>query len=156
MSINIRKATKIDAEAISRLLVRLTEKHVCPTCDKSVHEALLNSMSPESVEKYLSENHFYMVAITPGGEIIGVAGIRDNSHLYHLFVSDNYQGKGLSRKLWETVKNVALDNGNNGCFTVNSAVNAEGVYLKFGFKRTAGIRNRAGMVDVPMFLEIAC
>ncbi|WP_105902160.1 GNAT family N-acetyltransferase [Vibrio gangliei] len=156
MSINIRKATKKDAETISQLIVFLTKKYVCPTCDESVHETLLNSMSPESVEKYLSENHYYVVATTPSGEIVGVAGIRDNVHLYHLFVSDNYQGKGLSRKLWESVKKVALDNGNNGHFTVNSAINAESVYLKFGFKRIDGVRHRAGMVDIPMVLETAC
>ena len=39
-------------------------------------------------------------------------------------------------------------------FTVNSAVNAEHVYLNFGFKRINGVRNRGGMVDIPMKLTL--
>ncbi len=89
-------------------------------------------------------------------EIIGVAGIRDSSHLFHLFVSDNYQGQGLSRKLWERIKSEALTNGNSGRFTVNSAINSESIYLSFGFIRTGEIRNRDGMIDIPMELETAC
>ncbi|NBI52978.1 GNAT family N-acetyltransferase [Photobacterium alginatilyticum] len=32
-------------------------------------------------------------------------------------------------------------------------MNAEGVYLKFGFERIDGIRERNGMVDIPMKLS---
>ncbi|CCN72906.1 GNAT family N-acetyltransferase [Vibrio nigripulchritudo] len=156
MSIDIRKAEISDAKAISELILPLTKKYVCPTCDASVHSILLNSMSEESIGKYLSTNYNYVVAISTNNEVVGVAGIRDQTHLYHLFVDDNFQGNGLSRKLWETAKEEAIRKGNNGKFTVNSAVNSEGVYLRFGFKRTEGIRNRQGMVDIPMVLESDC
>ncbi|ELA7158718.1 GNAT family N-acetyltransferase [Vibrio parahaemolyticus] len=156
MSINIRKAEISDAKSISELILPLTEKYVCPTCDASVQGILLDSMSEESIGKCLSTNYDYVVAVTTNNEVVGVAGVRDNSHLYHLFVDDNFQGKGLSRKLWETIKKEAIKNGNRGAFTVNSAVNAENVYLRFGFKRTEGIRNRQGMVDIPMMFESDC
>ncbi|EFP95378.1 hypothetical protein VIBC2010_15124 [Vibrio caribbeanicus ATCC BAA-2122] len=39
-------------------------------------------------------------------------------------------------------------------FTVNSAINAKSVYLSFGFVETQGIRNRSGMIDIPMVLNI--
>ncbi|MFQ6372431.1 GNAT family N-acetyltransferase [Shewanella sp. YIC-542] len=159
MGIYIRNAEMSDARAISELMLPLTRKYVCPTCDASVHDILLDSMSEKNIEKYLSANsssasYDYVVAVTAHDEVVGVAGIRDNSHLYHLFVNDDFQGKGLSRQLWRAVKEKALANGNGGLFTVNSAVNAEGVYLRFGFKRTAGIRNRQGMVDIPMVLAL--
>ncbi|MBO7910874.1 GNAT family N-acetyltransferase [Vibrio splendidus] len=153
MGVNIRSAEISDAKGISELISPLAKKYVCPTCDASVHDILLNSMSEENVEKYLSTNYTYVVAVTANGEMVGVAGVRDNSHLYHLFVDDNFQGNGLSRQLWEAVKEEAIKNGNSGIFTVNSAVNAENVYLRFGFKRTEGIRNRQGMIDIPMLLE---
>ncbi|MEZ8619196.1 GNAT family N-acetyltransferase [Vibrio splendidus] len=153
MSVNVRNAAISDAKAISELILPLAKKYVCPTCEVSVHDILLNSMSEENVGKYLSTNYNYVIAVTANDEVVGVAGIRDNSHLYHLFVDDNFQGNGLSRQLWETVKEEAIKNGNNGIFTVNSAVNAENVYSRFGFKRTEGIRNQQGMIDVPMHLE---
>ncbi|QXO15861.1 MULTISPECIES: GNAT family N-acetyltransferase [Vibrio] len=155
MSVNIRNATLGDAKGISDLIIPLTKKYVCPTCDKSAQEILINSMSEANVANYLSDNYQYFVAVNEKSEIIGVAGIRDSSHLYHLFVSDNYQRQGLSRKLWERVKTAAMISGNSGRFTVNSAVNAEKIYLSFGFIRIDGIRNRDGMIDVPMVLETA-
>ncbi|KJY93633.1 GCN5 family acetyltransferase [Vibrio neptunius] len=156
MSITFRNAKICDAKAISELILPLAKKYVCPTCDPSVQGVLLKSMSEEKVEHYLSTNYHYVVAVTANDEVIGVAGIRDNSHLYHLFVNDRFQGHGLSRQLWEVVKENALNNGNKGIFTVNSAINAECVYLRFGFKRTKGIRNRQGMIDIPMMLEASC
>lgn len=156
MSINIRKAVIGDAKTISELILPLTKKYVCPTCDSSVHSVLLDSMSEESIETYLSTNYSYVVAVNLNDDVVGVAGIRDYSHLYHLFVDDYNQGKGLSRQLWEAVKDESLTNGNSGHFTVNSAVNAENVYLRFGFKRTEGVRNREGMADIPMALDIVC
>ncbi|GEM74950.1 GNAT family N-acetyltransferase [Vibrio sagamiensis] len=154
MSITIRKAELTDIKAISELLTHLTKKYVCPTCEPSVHQVLLQSMSEESVHSYLTGNYFYMVAVSPKNNVVGVAGIRGYQHLFHLFIDDKYQGKGLSRTLWQAVKEVSLQNGNSGFFTTNSALNAENVYLKFGFKRVAGIRNREGMIDIPMSLEI--
>ncbi|PMO04096.1 GNAT family N-acetyltransferase [Vibrio splendidus] len=155
MSVNIRSAEISDSKAISELILPLAKKYVCPTCDASAHDILLNSMSEENVGKYLSTNYNYVIAVTANDEVVGVAGVRDNSHLYHLFVDDNFQGNGLSRKLWEAVKEESIKNGNSGIFTVNSAVNAESVYSRFGFKRTEGIRNRQGMIDIPMLLDLA-
>ncbi|SJN54146.1 hypothetical protein VR7878_00646 [Vibrio ruber DSM 16370] len=154
MSIKIRKAVMSDAQAISDLIVPLTDKYVCSTFDTSARQVLLGSMSVENIESYLSAGYFYVVAVNRNDDVVGVAGIRDYSHLYHLFVDDNYQGQGLSRQLWDEVRQVSLNHGNHGYFTVNSAVNAEHVYFRFGFKRVEGVRNRNGILDIPMVLEL--
>jgi len=49
-----------------------------------------------------------------------------------------------------------MRSGNPRRFTVNSAVNAENIYLSFRFIRTDGIRNRDGMIDISMVLETTC
>ncbi|MDW6092595.1 GNAT family N-acetyltransferase [Vibrio rhizosphaerae] len=154
MDIKIRSALMSDAQAISELIVPLTDKYVCPTFDASARHLLLGSMSVANIETYLSGNYFYVVAVNPSDTVVGVAGIRDFSHLYHLFVADHYQGQGLSRQLWDVVKQASFNHGNHGYFTVNSAVNAEHVYLRFGFKRVEGVRNRNGILDIPMVLEL--
>lgn len=64
MSINIRNAEISDAKAISELILPLTNKYVCPTCDVSVNSILLDSMSEKNMEKYLSTNYNYVVAVT--------------------------------------------------------------------------------------------
>ncbi|KDM92834.1 GNAT family N-acetyltransferase [Photobacterium galatheae] len=152
---SIRIAALSDATPISELIQLSLRQHVLPTIAPQAHEMLLNSMSAQSIAKYLNQGYRYHVAESAAGDIIGVIGMKENSHLYHLFVHDDHHGKGLSRQLWETAKEVCIQHGNPGQFTVNSALNAERVYLAFGFQRIDGIRHREGMVDVPMMLHLA-
>jgi len=74
MSVNIRNAILEDAKAISDLIVPLTRKYVCPTCDKSVQEILLNSMSEGNVPNCLSKYYQCVVAVNVKSKIVGVAG----------------------------------------------------------------------------------
>lgn len=150
---HVRMATREDAAAISKLIRRLTVKYVLPTCENQVHEILLNSMTPERILQYLESNYYYLVAES-NNQLIGVAGLRDYTHLYHLFVCDKHQGLGIAKTLWQTIKCDAQRINKTLTFTVNSAINAESVYLSFGFKRVTGIRNRDGMIDIPMTLSV--
>ncbi|WP_114766296.1 GNAT family N-acetyltransferase [Vibrio rhodolitus] len=154
MKITIRRATTEDAEQISSLIVPLTKKFVCPTWDESVHHIVLNSMSADKIAEYLTSNYYYLVAENQYKQVVAAGSVRDYSHLYHLFVKEDHQGQGLSTQLWHQLKAISLQNGNSGTFTVNSALNAEQVYARFGFKRTQGVRNHKGMVDVPMQLIV--
>ncbi|NRF12696.1 GNAT family N-acetyltransferase [Vibrio coralliilyticus] len=142
------------SKSISELITPLTDKYVCPTCEESFRTVLLGSMAPDKIREYQESDYRYHVAEKSDGTIVGVIGMREETHLYHLFVSDDYQGQGLSRKLWETAMSDAKTRVEVTSFTVNSAVNAEHVYLNFGFKRINGVRNRCGMVDIPMKLTL--
>ncbi|WP_348541497.1 GNAT family N-acetyltransferase, partial [Vibrio zhanjiangensis] len=117
------------------------------------HETLLDSMSTNNIREYIKSGYRYHIA-TDNGRLVGVIGMREHSHLYHLFVCDEYQGQGISRKLWEIAKSDILSQITTSYFTVNSALHAEHVYKKFGFERIAGIRTRGGMVDIPMRLDL--
>ncbi|WP_228481170.1 GNAT family N-acetyltransferase [Vibrio fluminensis] len=116
MNITIREATRNDAEQISQLIVPLTQKFVCPTWDESVHHIVLNSMSAEKIAEYIASNYYYLVAEDQNQQVIGVGGIRDFAHLYHLFVKEDHQGQGLSSQLWRQLMSIALTNGNSGSF----------------------------------------
>lgn len=153
-STSIRIANSADAQAISDLIIPQTRKFVLPSCGVQVHAMLLDSMSPVSVSGYLNGDYRYHLAVNDSGELLGVVGMRENRHLYHLFVREDAAGQGLARRLWDVARKVCLDKGNEGKFTVNSAVTAENVYLKFGFKRIDGVREREGMVDIPMSLTL--
>lgn len=155
MNFNISSAGIADAKAISALILPLVVKYICPTWQPAVRHILLDSMSEQKIASYLAGNYFYLVARNAKQEIVAVAGIRDYAHLYHLFVADDYQGQGLSRQLWQALLVESLRQGNRGRFTVNSALHAEHIYTRFGFKRTEGVRDRDGMVDIPMLLELA-
>ena len=149
----IRKAKHNDIDGISQLITPLVIKYISPTCSKEGGQLILNSMAPNCISNYFDAGYEYHVAEL-NGELIGVVGMKDNAHLYHLFVVDSQQGKGLSRKLWELARDECLANGNQGKFTVNSALNAADVYLKFGFVPVSGVREEFGVKDMPMELTV--
>ena len=64
------------------------------------------------------------------------------------------QGQGVARMLWEHAKAQCLAQGNSGIFTVNSALNAQAVYLGFGFVPLGPERERGGIRDIPMQLVL--
>ena len=150
----IRKAKHNDIDGISHLITPLVIKYIVPTCSKEGGQLILNSMEPNCISNYFDAGYEYHVAEL-NGELIGVVGMKENAHLYHLFVADSQQGKGLSRMLWELARDACLANGNKGKFTVNSALNAADVYLKFGFVPVSGIREKQGVKDMPMELNVA-
>ena len=90
-----------------------------------------------------------------GNELVGVVALRDNSHLYHLFVAQAHQGKGLGRSLWQSVKQAAFRAGNAGRFTVNSSLNAIPAYERFGFIPSGPKVEKHGVAFVPMQLVAA-
>jgi GNAT superfamily N-acetyltransferase len=96
----------------------------------------------------------YLVAEAEG-RLAGVAAMRDDRHLYHLFIAPAAQGLGLARRLWTMLLEAALQAGDPGEFTVNSSLAAVPVYERFGF-RAAGPRTEAnGIAFVPMRLRLA-
>ena len=152
--ITLRNATLGDEKLISELITPLMMKYVFPTIEASVHDIVIDSVNEKSIKSYLSKNHQYMLAIKDESKLVGVIGMRDKSHLLHLFVCESIQGTGVSRMLWEAMKKQIVTEHDIQAFTVNSAINAKSVYLSFGFVETQGIKNRFGMIDIPMVLNI--
>ena len=131
----IRVAISADAKSISDLIQSLSQPFFTFP-DGSGAELFLKSISKESIVKYIAAENFSYYVGEAEGRIIGVVAIRDNRHLYHLFVVASLQKKQLGRQLWEYAKRVAMSLGNPGEFTVNSSMNAVPVYEAFGFKAT--------------------
>ena len=86
------------------------------------------------------------------GELVGVAGIRDAAHLYHLFVAESFQGRGIAAQLWEIASREALADGNPGRFTVNSSPYARALYERLGFVATGEPQVKDGIAFLPMEL----
>jgi GNAT superfamily N-acetyltransferase len=84
---------------------------------------------------------------------VGVAGIRDTTHVYHLFVAEAFHRQGLATSLWEIAKAAALAAGNPGRFTVYSSLHAVPVYERFGFRATGPEVHKHGVAFVPMELD---
>jgi ribosomal protein S18 acetylase RimI-like enzyme len=148
----IREARPGDAEEISNLVRELSEKFITQEFTAGGTELLLATMQPEAIRKYIHTGYKYHIAET-GEKIIGVVGIKGNSHLYHLFVAEKYQYQGIARRLWQVAMESCLSNGNSGEFSVNSSNYARGVYEKLGFVAQSGPEEKNGVIYIPMKLE---
>ena len=149
----IRAATSRDAESISKLVHQLSAKYIAHEFTAEGREALLNSMTPAAIEKYMQSGFRYHVAEV-GSQLVGVVGVRDNSHLYHLFVAESYQRQGVATGLWQLAMQACLDEGNPGEFTVNSSNYAQKVYETLGFVAQSGPQDKNGVIFIPMKLTI--
>jgi GNAT superfamily N-acetyltransferase len=146
--LNVRPATPADANAISRLIVPLVEKHVAYAFEPAAAARLLDSMSAAALRGYIAAGYRYHLA-EDGGGVAGVVSTRDDRHLYHLFVADRVSRRGLGTRLWRVALAACRQAGYGGDITVNSSRYAEGFYRKLGFHRER-VRCRAGIVTVEM------
>lgn len=145
----VRRARTEDAAAISQLICQLAEQHIVPGCSAEGGQHLLGTMTPAAVEQRLASGDRHHVAIHHG-TLAGVIVTRADKHLYHLFVGDAFQRRGLARRLWAVASQACLDSGGSGRFTVNSARSAVGFYRKLGFAEAGPPAEERGVVSVPM------
>ncbi|MBX3628150.1 MAG: GNAT family N-acetyltransferase [Rhizobacter sp.] len=145
-------ATVSDAEEISKLIIELSEPFFLSPSREGA-EPFLASVSKEAERGYLSASNFSYFVAKGNEKLLGFIALRDNSHLFHLFVAKEFQGKGLATQLWSTAKAKALGAGNPGEFTVNSSLNAVPVYERFGFVRQGEVQRMHGIAFQPMGLR---
>ena len=149
----IRKTELKDAEEIGRLIVKLAERYITQEFNPKARRYFLASNNGKSVKRFMESGFSYHIADI-GGRVVGVVGVRDNSHLYHLFIDESHQGKGMARQLWDVAMADCISNGNPGVFTVNSSNYAVGVYESLGFVRTKPMQNNEGALYNPMELRV--
>lgn len=141
----IREARASDAQAISRLIGSLVDYFLSDP-DSPELRPFLETLSPgATAERIESRNFDYFVAEDYSG-ILGVIAIRDDSHVYHLFVQPDAHRRGIARALWDhaRAKSAAM------AFTVNSSPFAVPVYERLGFRAVAAPQDKEGLVFVPM------
>ncbi len=151
----IREAGLDDANEIGKLMCTLAKKFITAEFSSQAREHFLSSNNGKSVEQNMRSGFSYLVA-TCSKRLVGVVGVKDNSHLYHLFVAEHYQGMGLARRLWEKAMDECKHLGNRGTFTVNSSNNAIGLYEKLGFARTGPMVEKDGVFFNPMEYRSDC
>jgi len=150
---SIRQATDEDIEAISYLMKSVSLKFLAPELSKKGFQKLLKALDFDQVRENMHDDCRYHV-YENGGKILGVVATRGNKHLLKLFVSENVQGEGIARSLWDVAKKSCIDLGFDGIFTVSAVVSAVGMYEKFGFIREGEAIEEDGIVRVAMRLQI--
>lgn len=153
--LHLRLARTKDARAIGILVRRVTHRWIVPTQPPYAVGPLLAAMSTRAIRAKLEAGQRFHLAFV-GEALVGVAAIRDDRHVFQLFVGTRYQGQGIARRLWDRLRNDAIRRAGTRVFTVNAAEGAVPVYLRFGFVYDGDpARRRNGVVAVPMIYRVA-
>lgn len=148
---DIRTATTFDADAISALIGSVMH-HLTLHPDGHGAEQFIATMTPAAIADTIGKPNMRYLAGVEDGQLAGVVALRDNRHLFHLFVDPAFQRRGYATRLWEVIRAEAIKRGNPGAFTVNSSMYALPLYQSLGF-RAAGERTEMhGIAFVPMAL----
>ena len=136
MDFTIRRFEKNDAAAVSGVIIKTAE--VCNARDYPPRyiKDLKNAFQPEDVIRRASWTHFYV--IETDGEIIGCGAIGPywdsltESCLFTIFILPEYQGRGLGRRLIETLEadELALRAVR---IEVHASITARGFYKAMGY-----------------------
>lgn len=105
---NVRRFQDTDADEVSSLIIKTLRTTNIKDYSKEYIENDVRVFSPDGVIKRASWTHFYVVS--EGNTIVGCGAIgsywdkEDESSLFNIFVLPEYQGKGVGRKIIETLE----------------------------------------------------
>ncbi len=111
-------------------------------------------ISEESIrERFINGSHIFVAEIE--NEITGYIEIINSTHIYLLFVLNEFQGKGIAGKLINyCLKFLEEKNPDLKEVTVNSTSSALTFYEKLGFRKIADFQMKNGILSFPMCLRI--
>ncbi|MFP3888338.1 GNAT family N-acetyltransferase [Priestia filamentosa] len=110
-------------------------------------------ISYDSIIEGINNKKFSFWGCKVGEDLVGVISTRGINHIAMLFVKKEYHRKGISKKLFEKVKEECKDNHMNE-ITVNSSPFAIEVYHRLGFKDKDKEQTVNGLRFTPMFYSI--
>jgi ribosomal protein S18 acetylase RimI-like enzyme len=149
----IRDARLADAPAVSELVCRVAAETIFADGPEDGRRYFMAMNTSAAIAGKMNDDAYRYYVAEQEGRVVGVAAMRGNSHMYHLFVDTALHGRGLGRALWEHARGECVKRGNTGRFTVNSAPGSIGFYERVGFRVSGGFQVRNGHPSVPMTLE---
>ena len=104
----IRRFTENDAETVSAMIIRTLKTSNSKDYSEEAINALEKQMQPAGVLERAGWTHFYVAeendTIIGCGAIGPYWGSETESSLFTIFVLPEYQGKGIGRKIIETLE----------------------------------------------------
>jgi GNAT superfamily N-acetyltransferase len=140
MQISTRRADKDDAQHLRNLVSSLSHFYLSQD-NLDLPQWFSASIGLDQFEARLESAEFTNIIAEIDNYIVGYISIQENNYLYHLFVAQKYQRKGIARQLWIEVQKTC----SSLKYTVNSSIYAIPIYEKFGFIALESIREKDGI-----------
>lgn len=105
---SVRRLKNSDAEEVSKLIIKTLRTTNIRDYSAEYIENDVKKFTPEGVIKRAAWTHFYVVcdkdSVVGCGAIGSYWGKEDESSLFTIFVLPEYQGRGIGRKIIETLE----------------------------------------------------
>jgi ribosomal protein S18 acetylase RimI-like enzyme len=148
----IRPATVGDAAEIAALIREFAAVLVE---DPAAAGPFWASMSAKAHARNLQSARFrYTLACAGDEELLGFIAMRDERHLFNLYVRERAQRQGIGRALWRHALKALGDRTDDGDLTVNASLDAVAFYRALEFREAAAVVRTQGIAFVPM--RLAC
>jgi GNAT superfamily N-acetyltransferase len=132
-TLRIRLASPDDAPAIAIMMRRVVRRWILPDQSRKAGAAFMLRITTKSLrEKIIMGQRVHLAYLDD--VLVGISGMRDDSHLVHFFVSTRYQGRGIAGRLWRRTMRDAIRRAGTRCFTLNATRVAVPIYLHLGFR----------------------
>lgn len=149
----LRPALVADAPAIVALIDDLMP-FLTLHPDGAGAEKFIEHCRQPAIEGYLSQSRYAYQLAHIDGELAGVVAMRDNTHLFHMFVPRALHRRGMARRLWQAARDASIAAGNTTGFTVNASLYALPLYACLGFVATGPKVEMDGIAFVPMCMAL--
>lgn len=139
---DIRKFKKNDAKEVSALIIKTLRITNIKDYSSEYIENNVKAFQPEDIVKRAGWTHFYVVCdedkIVGCGAIGPHWGKKDESSLFTVFVLPEYQGKGIGRKIIDTLEQDEYFLRAKR-IEIPASITATPFYLKMGYDYKGGI-----------------
>jgi len=145
----IKSSEIIDLKELSNLVLNSFNKYVAPDYSQEGQNSFYGFFSEGKMLEKTLENGDFIFLAKEDNKTVGILTTRGKTHISLLFVDENYHGKGIAKKLFNTL----LEDTEPKKITVNSSPFAEKIYEKLGFCKTSEMQEKDGIKSVPMVFE---
>jgi len=136
----IRAVNNNDIKNIYQLVKSLSHFYLKNKGD-ALPEWFLSTLTESAFSERIKNSEYSNFAYEENDKVLGYISIKNNQHLYHLFVAENHHKKGIARKLWDHV----TQHCQSKIYTLRSSLYAVPIYRKFGFIESNIIQNKDGI-----------
>lgn len=138
----VRRFEVTDAKAVSELIAKTLRTTNINDYTSEYIEDIILKKQPEDIIECANETHFYVVCeddtIVGCGGIGSYMGKDDECHLLMIFVLPEYQGKGIGRKIIETLEHDEIFLKAKK-IEISASITACRFYEKLGYRYKNGI-----------------
>ncbi|SEQ60910.1 Ribosomal protein S18 acetylase RimI [Amphritea atlantica] len=142
---SIRIAVESDVHQIADLVASLSHFYLDEP-GKELPVWFRESITEAAFAVRVSSPEYLNLVYEEGGVLMGYISVKGGSHLYHLFVAQAFQGRGISRLLWLKAK----ESSQSKRFSLRSSIYAVPVYKRFGFVESGPVGTKDGISFQPM------